>query len=75
MTFVILLSHPRAEPDSNGYVEGMGGEPFSLFRIPEVTHSWLFSKLRKDVNTWLEQSNARVRVSFFDFAEWIPFTI
>ncbi len=53
MTFVILLSHPRAESDSNGYVEGMGGEPFALFRYPEITHSCLFSKLRREVYTWL----------------------
>ena len=35
MTFVILLSHPRAVSDSNGYVEGMGGEPYAQFRFPE----------------------------------------
>ena len=73
MTFVILLSHPRAESDSNGYVEGMGGEPFALFRFPEKTHSCFIIKLRREVYTWLEQSNAHVRVSFFDFAERIPF--
>jgi hypothetical protein len=50
----------------------MGGEPFSLFRFPEVTHSSLCNKLRREVNTWLEQSNAHIRVSFFDFAERIP---
>jgi len=73
MTFVILLSHSRAESDSNGYVEGMGGEPFALFRFPEKTHSCFIIKLRREVYTWLEQSNAHVRVSFFDFAERIPF--
>jgi hypothetical protein len=45
----------------------MGGEPSSQFRFPEVTRSYIFNKLRREVNTWLEQSNARVRVLFFDF--------
>ena len=72
MTFVILLSHSRAESDSNGYVEGMGGEPFALFRFPEKTHSCFIIKLRREVYTWLEQSNAHLRVSFFVLRSGFP---
>src|SRR5436305_9724652 len=51
----------RAESDSKGYVEGMGGEPYALFRFPEKTHSYFSKKLRRKVYTWLEQSNAHLR--------------
>ena len=41
-----------------------GGGPFALFRIPEKNSFLFHYKLRREVYTWLEQSNAHVRVSF-----------
>jgi hypothetical protein len=56
-------------------VEGVGGEPFALFRFPEKLILVSFINVEEKSVPGKEQFNAHVRVSIFDFAERIPFIL